>query len=117
SLEAATSTTSAEIRHWACTEGQPSKLRPLRKTCGRLAERRMPSLNKAPEEGLKASALSGRENGLDMEGLICGVPCLMLVDTGTNEIRLARELKKRFIYTAPNISFKVSAYVRKPIFD
>ncbi|GBM43510.1 hypothetical protein AVEN_96177-1 [Araneus ventricosus] len=34
----------------------------------------MPSLNKAPEEGLKASALSGGENGLYTEGSICGVP-------------------------------------------
>ncbi|GBN57460.1 hypothetical protein AVEN_123854-1 [Araneus ventricosus] len=37
-------------------------------TCGRLVEQRIPSLNKAPEEGLKASSLSGGGNGFYLEG-------------------------------------------------
>ncbi|GBN32201.1 hypothetical protein AVEN_113855-1 [Araneus ventricosus] len=53
-------------------------------TCDRLAGRRLYFLNKAPEGGLKASALSGREHGLYLEESICGSPCLMLVDTGGN---------------------------------
>ncbi|GBM55279.1 hypothetical protein AVEN_272349-1 [Araneus ventricosus] len=32
--------------------------------CGRLAERKIPTLNKSPEKGLKVSALSGEINGL-----------------------------------------------------
>ncbi|GBN12015.1 hypothetical protein AVEN_216751-1 [Araneus ventricosus] len=51
---------------------------------GRLTGRRLPFLNKAPEEGLKVSALCGGRNGLYLEGSICGIPCLMLVDTGAN---------------------------------
>ncbi|GBN84253.1 hypothetical protein AVEN_241784-1 [Araneus ventricosus] len=44
-------------------------------SCGRS----LPFMNKAPVEGLKASALYGRENRLD--GSICGIQCLMLADT------------------------------------
>ncbi|GBM31359.1 Retrovirus-related Pol polyprotein from transposon 297 [Araneus ventricosus] len=51
---------------------------------GRLTERRLPFLNKAPEEGLEVSSLCGGRNGLYLEGSICGIPCLMLVDTGAN---------------------------------
>ncbi|GBN03700.1 hypothetical protein AVEN_258831-1 [Araneus ventricosus] len=51
---------------------------------GRLTERRLTFLNKAHEEGLKVSALCGGRNGLYLEGSICGIPCLMLVDTGAN---------------------------------
>ncbi|GBM46349.1 hypothetical protein AVEN_113627-1 [Araneus ventricosus] len=51
---------------------------------GRLTGRRLPFLNKAPEEGLKVSALCGGRNGLYLEGSICSIPCLMLVDTGAN---------------------------------
>ncbi|GBN70184.1 Retrovirus-related Pol polyprotein from transposon 297 [Araneus ventricosus] len=51
---------------------------------GRPTGRRLPFLNKAPEEGLKVSALCGGRNGLYLEGSICGIPCLMLVDTGSN---------------------------------
>ncbi|GBM81627.1 hypothetical protein AVEN_82354-1 [Araneus ventricosus] len=58
---------------------------------GRLTGRRLPFLNKAPEEGLKVSALCGGRNGLYLEGSICGIPCLMLVDTGAN-VTLVRTL-------------------------
>ncbi|GBN55348.1 Retrovirus-related Pol polyprotein from transposon 297 [Araneus ventricosus] len=51
---------------------------------GRLTGRRQPFLNKAPEEGLNVSALCGERNGLYLVGSICGIPCLMLVDTGAN---------------------------------
>ncbi|GBM22684.1 hypothetical protein AVEN_144461-1 [Araneus ventricosus] len=51
---------------------------------GRLMGRRLPFLNKAPEEGLKVSSLCGERNVLYLEGSICGIPCLMLVDTGAN---------------------------------
>ncbi|GBM01322.1 hypothetical protein AVEN_45238-1 [Araneus ventricosus] len=51
---------------------------------GCLAGRRLPFLNKAPEEGLKVSALCGGRNGLYLEASICGIPCLMLVDTAAN---------------------------------
>ncbi|GBN72220.1 Retrovirus-related Pol polyprotein from transposon 297, partial [Araneus ventricosus] len=75
--------------------------------------RGLPFLNKAPEEGLKISALCGGRNGLYLEGSICGIPCLMLVDTGANVTRvrtdLAQKLKGNFIYTAPNISLKTAA--------
>ncbi|GBM55009.1 Retrovirus-related Pol polyprotein from transposon 412 [Araneus ventricosus] len=71
-----------------------------------------PFLNKAPEEGLKVSALCGGRNGLYLEGSICGIPCLMLVDTGANvtlvRTDLAQKLKGNFIYTAPNISLKTA---------
>ncbi|GBN95947.1 Retrovirus-related Pol polyprotein from transposon 297 [Araneus ventricosus] len=71
-----------------------------------------PFLNKASEEGLKVSALCGGRNGLYLEGSICGIPCLMLVDTGANvtlvRTDLAQKLKGNFIYTAPNISLKTA---------
>ncbi|GBO04638.1 hypothetical protein AVEN_107664-1 [Araneus ventricosus] len=79
---------------------------------GRLTGRRLSFLNKAPEEGLKVSALCGGRNGLYLEGSICGIPCLMLVDTGANvtlvRTDLAQKLKGNFIYTAPNISLKTA---------
>ncbi|GBN62843.1 Retrovirus-related Pol polyprotein from transposon 17.6 [Araneus ventricosus] len=79
---------------------------------GRLTGRRLPFLNKAPEEGLKVSALCGGRNGLYLEGSIWGIPCLMLVDTGANvtlvRTDLAQKLKENFIYTAPNISLKTA---------
>ncbi|GBN57088.1 Transposon Ty3-I Gag-Pol polyprotein [Araneus ventricosus] len=79
---------------------------------GRPTGRRLPFLNKAPEEGLKVSALCGGRNGLYLEGSICGTLCLMLVDTGTNVILvrtdLAQKMKESFIYTAPNISLKTA---------
>ncbi|GBO11903.1 hypothetical protein AVEN_227216-1, partial [Araneus ventricosus] len=78
----------------------------------RLTGRRLPFLNKAPERGLKVSALCGGRNGLYFEGSICGIPCLMLVDTGGNvtlvKTDLALKLKKNFIYTALNISLKTA---------
>ncbi|GBM63806.1 hypothetical protein AVEN_262695-1 [Araneus ventricosus] len=78
----------------------------------RLAGRRLPFLNKAREEGLKVSALCGGRIGLYVEGSICGIPCLMLADTGANvtlvRINLTQKLKENFIYTAPNISLKTS---------
>ncbi|GBN95179.1 hypothetical protein AVEN_172369-1 [Araneus ventricosus] len=84
-------------------DAYPGKL-----TCGRLAERKIPTLNKSPEEGLKVSALSGGVHGLYMEGSICGIPCLFLVDSGTNITLLragvACKLKERLIYTAPNLT-------------
>ncbi|GBN64769.1 hypothetical protein AVEN_229133-1 [Araneus ventricosus] len=51
---------------------------------GRLTGRRLPFLDKASEEGLKVSTPCGGTNGLFLEGSICCVPCLMLVDTGAN---------------------------------
>ncbi|GBM42712.1 Retrovirus-related Pol polyprotein from transposon 297 [Araneus ventricosus] len=45
-----------------------------------LAGRRLPSLNKALAEGPRVSSLSGKKNGLYLEGSICGIQCLMLVD-------------------------------------
>ncbi|GBM47532.1 hypothetical protein AVEN_90248-1 [Araneus ventricosus] len=67
-------------------------------------------LNKALEEGLKVSALCGGRNGLYLEGSICGIPYLILVDTGANatlvRTDLTQKLKENFIYTAPNISLK-----------
>ncbi|GBM54304.1 hypothetical protein AVEN_234126-1 [Araneus ventricosus] len=69
---------------------------------GRPAGRRLPFLNKTPEEGLKVSALFGGKNGLYLEGSVCGIPCLMLVDTGANvtlvRTDLAQKLKENFIY-------------------
>ncbi|GBN40028.1 Retrovirus-related Pol polyprotein from transposon 297 [Araneus ventricosus] len=79
---------------------------------GRPTGRRLPFLNKAPEEGLKVSALCGGRNGLYLEGSICSIPCLMLVDTGANvtlvRTDLAQKMKENFIYTAPNISLKTA---------
>ncbi|GBL72224.1 Retrovirus-related Pol polyprotein from transposon 412 [Araneus ventricosus] len=69
------------------------------------------SLNRAPEEGPRVS-LSGKKNGLYLEGSICGIQCLMLVDTGANitllRTDLAQRLKEQLIYTAPNISLKTA---------
>ncbi|GBN12159.1 hypothetical protein AVEN_241056-1 [Araneus ventricosus] len=73
-------------------ECQANYVHPGKLTCGRLAERRIPSLNKAPIEGLKTSALSGGKNGLYLEGLICGILCLMLLDTGTSATVLTAAL-------------------------
>ncbi|GBM32909.1 Retrovirus-related Pol polyprotein from transposon 412 [Araneus ventricosus] len=77
----------------------------------RLTGRRLPFLNKAPE-GLKVSALCGVRNGLYVEGSICGIPCLMLVDTDANvtllRTDLAQKLKDNFIYTATNIYLKAA---------
>ncbi|GBN62657.1 hypothetical protein AVEN_17307-1 [Araneus ventricosus] len=87
---------------------QANKAHSGKLTCGRLTERKIPTLNKAPEEGLKVSALSGGGNELYLEGSICDIPCLFLVDTGTNitllRADLARKLKERLIYTAPNMT-------------
>ncbi|GBM61024.1 hypothetical protein AVEN_16537-1 [Araneus ventricosus] len=70
------------------------------------------SLNRAPEEGPRVSSLSGKKNGLYLEGSICGIQCLMLVDTGANvtllRTDLAQKLKEQLIYTAPNISLKTA---------
>ncbi|GBO30287.1 hypothetical protein AVEN_52505-1 [Araneus ventricosus] len=81
-------------------------------TNGCLAGRRLPSLNRAPEEGPRVSSLSGKKNGLYLEGSICGIQCLMLVDTGANitllRTDLAQKLKEQLIYTAPNISLKTA---------
>ncbi|GBM67978.1 hypothetical protein AVEN_218837-1 [Araneus ventricosus] len=52
------------------------------------------SLNRAPEEGPRVSSLSGKKNGLYLEGSICGIQCLMLMDTvdlEKNEIRIRGE--------------------------
>ncbi|GFU02019.1 transposon Ty3-I Gag-Pol polyprotein [Nephila pilipes] len=79
---------------------------------GRLGGRRLPFLRKAPVEELKISALSGKKNGLYLEGSIWGVPCLMLVDTGANVTLLrtdiAQKSNQQFIYTAPNIFLKTT---------
>ncbi|GBM14823.1 hypothetical protein AVEN_36688-1 [Araneus ventricosus] len=81
-------------------------------TCGGLAEQKIPTLNKSPEEGLKVSTLSGGENGLYLKGSICDIPCLFLVDTGTNitllRADLAHKVKERLIYTAPNLTLKTA---------
>ncbi|GBM01723.1 Glucosylceramidase [Araneus ventricosus] len=81
-------------------------------TCGRLAEQKIPTLNKSPEEGLKVSTLSGGGNGLYLKGSICDIPCLFLVDTGTNitllRADLAHKVKERLIYTAPNLTLKTA---------
>ncbi|GBM09879.1 hypothetical protein AVEN_241206-1 [Araneus ventricosus] len=81
-------------------------------TYGRLAERRIPILNKAPEEEIKVSALSRRGNGLYIEGSICDIPCLFLVNRGTSitllRVDLARKLKERRIYTAPSKNLKTA---------
>ncbi|GBM55413.1 hypothetical protein AVEN_150470-1 [Araneus ventricosus] len=71
---------------------QANDARSRKLTCGHLAERKIPTLNKAPEEGLKVSALSGGGIGLYLEGSICGIPCLFLVDTGTNLTLLRADL-------------------------
>ncbi|GBN23365.1 hypothetical protein AVEN_43980-1, partial [Araneus ventricosus] len=70
------------------------------------------SLNRAPEKGPRVSSLSGKKNGLYLEGSICGIQCLMLVDTGASitllRTDLAQKLKEQLIYTAPNISLKTA---------
>ncbi|GBL74615.1 hypothetical protein AVEN_235520-1 [Araneus ventricosus] len=92
-------------------------IHPGKLTYGRLAGRRLPFLNKAPEEGLKVSALSGGRNGLYLEGSICGIPCLMVVDTGANatllRTDLAQKLEEQLICTAPNISLKTATGEKK----
>ncbi|GBM21925.1 hypothetical protein AVEN_187930-1 [Araneus ventricosus] len=79
-------------------------------TYGFLAGRRLLFLNKAPEEGLSVSALIAGESGLYLEGYICGILCLLLVDTGTAvtllRTVLAQKWKKELIYTVPKHSFK-----------
>ncbi|GBM70786.1 hypothetical protein AVEN_127334-1 [Araneus ventricosus] len=81
-------------------------------TYGCLAGRRLPSLNKSPEEGPRVSSLSGKKNGLYLEGSICGIQCLMLVDIGANvtllRTDLTQKLKEQLIYTARNISLKTA---------
>ncbi|GBN41957.1 hypothetical protein AVEN_21576-1 [Araneus ventricosus] len=90
-------------------------------TCGRLAERKIPTLNKSPEEGLEVSALSGGRHGFYLEGSICGIPCLLLVDTGTNitllRAHLALKLEERLIYTAPNLTLKTATGEKAKIQD
>ncbi|GBM70402.1 hypothetical protein AVEN_123595-1 [Araneus ventricosus] len=97
----------------ARSEGVPGDyFEPGKLTYGCLAGRRQPFQNRAPEEGLKISSLSGKKNGLYLEGSICGIQCLMLVDTGANvtllRTDLAQKLKEQPIYTAPNISLKTA---------
>ncbi|GBM03367.1 hypothetical protein AVEN_256911-1 [Araneus ventricosus] len=91
---------------------EPGKL-----TYGCLAGRRLPSLNKAPEEGPRVSSLSGKKNRLYLEGYICGIQCLMFVDTGANvtllRTYLAQKLKEQLIYTAPIISLETATGEKK----
>ncbi|GBM15209.1 hypothetical protein AVEN_39121-1 [Araneus ventricosus] len=72
----------------------------------------IPNLNKSLEEGLKVSALRGEGHGLYLEGSICDIPCLFLVDTGTNitllRADLARKLNERLIYTPSNMTVKTA---------
>ncbi|GBL97483.1 hypothetical protein AVEN_162945-1 [Araneus ventricosus] len=81
-------------------------------TSGRLAERKIPIPNKPSEEGLKVSALSGGGHGLYLEGSICDIPRLCLVDTGTNitllRADLAHKVKERLIYTSLNLTLKIA---------
>ncbi|GBO42529.1 hypothetical protein AVEN_172868-1 [Araneus ventricosus] len=81
-------------------------------TCVRLAERKIPNLNKCPEDRVKVSALSGWGNGLYQEVSICDIPCLFLVDTGTNitllRAGMTRKLKERLIHMAPNMILKTA---------
>ncbi|GBM21532.1 hypothetical protein AVEN_85342-1 [Araneus ventricosus] len=82
-----------------------------------LGEQKIPTLNESLEGGLKVSALSGGENGLYLEGSICDILCLFLVDTGTNitllRADLARKLKERLIYMAPNLTLKTATDLEK----
>ncbi|GBN30039.1 hypothetical protein AVEN_175414-1 [Araneus ventricosus] len=75
-------------------------------------KQKIPTLNKSPEEGLEVSAFIAGGHGLYLEGSICDIPCLFLVDTGTNitllRADLARKLKERLIYTAPNLTLKTA---------
>ncbi|GBN03734.1 hypothetical protein AVEN_45757-1 [Araneus ventricosus] len=63
-------------------------------------------------KGLKVSTLRGGRNGLYLKGSICDIPCLFLVDTGTNitllRADLAHKVKERLIYTAPNLTLKTA---------
>ncbi|GBN53348.1 hypothetical protein AVEN_221597-1 [Araneus ventricosus] len=62
----------------------------------------------------KLPSVSGpqKKNGLYLKGYICGIQCLMLVDTGANvtllRTDLAQKLKEQLIYTASNISLKTA---------
>ncbi|GBM22110.1 hypothetical protein AVEN_266472-1 [Araneus ventricosus] len=91
---------------------QVNDVHSIKLTCGRLAEQKIPTLNKSPEEGLKVSTLSGGGNGLYLKGSICDIPCLFLVDTGTNttllRADLAHKVKERLIYTPPNLTLKTA---------
>ncbi|GBO21586.1 hypothetical protein AVEN_127506-1, partial [Araneus ventricosus] len=57
------------------------------------------------------------ENGLYLKGSICDIPCLFLVDTGTNitllRADLAHKVKERLIYTAPNLTLKTATDLEK----
>ncbi|GBL92230.1 Transposon Ty3-I Gag-Pol polyprotein [Araneus ventricosus] len=104
----------------ARAEGLPGDyFEPGKLTHGCLAGRRLPSLNRAPEGGPRVSSLSGKKNGLYLEGSICGIQCLMLVDTGANvtllRTDLVQKLKEQLIYTAPNISLKTATGERTEI--
>ncbi|GBM18564.1 hypothetical protein AVEN_47951-1 [Araneus ventricosus] len=85
-------------------------------THGCLAGRRLPSQNKAPEEEPRVPSLSEKKNGLYLEGSICGIQYLMLVDTGANvtllRTDLAQKLKEQIICMAPNISLKTKTEIR-----
>ncbi|GBM17935.1 hypothetical protein AVEN_240430-1 [Araneus ventricosus] len=101
---------------WKCNKNGQVQ-RECQTMYGRLTGRRLPFLNKTPEEGLKVSSLRGGRNGLYLEGSICGIPCLMLVDTGANvtlvRADLAQKLKGNVIYTANNISLKSATGKRR----
>ncbi|GBO21022.1 hypothetical protein AVEN_82598-1 [Araneus ventricosus] len=97
----------------ARAEGVPGDyFEPGKLTHGSLAGRSLPSLNGAPEEGPRVSSLSGKTNGLYLEVSICGIQCLMFLDTGANvtllRTDLGHKLKEQLIYTAPNISLKTA---------
>ncbi|GBM88129.1 hypothetical protein AVEN_58462-1 [Araneus ventricosus] len=97
----------------ARAEGVPGDyFEPGKLTHGCLAGRSLPSLNRAPEGGPRVFSLSGKKNGLYLEGSICGIQCLMLVDTGANvtllRTDLAQKLKEQLIYTASHISLKTA---------
>ncbi|GBN12768.1 Retrovirus-related Pol polyprotein from transposon 297, partial [Araneus ventricosus] len=106
------SKTSRHVRSMGTEDHTSDYFEPGKLTHGSLAGRRLPSLNRAPEEGPRVSSLSGKKNGLYLEGSICGIQCLMLVDTGANvtllRTDLAQKLKEQLIYTAPNISLKTA---------
>ncbi|GBM98131.1 hypothetical protein AVEN_229773-1 [Araneus ventricosus] len=80
------------------------RLCPTRKTnFWPLARRRLPFIDKAPEERLKVSSLREETNGLYLEGLIRGIPCLMLGDTSATitllRTDLTQNLKEQLITT------------------
>ncbi|GBN03836.1 hypothetical protein AVEN_233033-1 [Araneus ventricosus] len=66
---------------------------PIKRTQGCPAGRRLPSLNRIPEEGPSVSSLRGKKNGLYFEGSICGIQCLILVDAGANVTLLTLPLR------------------------